>query len=579
LPEDIKHWEAENRKLQNEVEQLNLEIRKLNREIRVSKSFLERVTKAGEAKDTLNKTLQESNARQHAYTEMLLESCPSIIILFDNSGRFVLSTKALLTAMNIPNFDYIKKSSYEDILPGYVSPDDMACFKAAVDKVVSNNESTVFNSWIDFSQNDQPRYYSIEMRPAGNNAAGGNDVASGILTVMVDLTDILREKQRAEAANSAKSDFLAVMSHEIRTPMNAIIGLSEVLDRSELNPLQKKYISDIRKSSGALLTIINDILDFSKIEAGKINLVNVNYSLLMLLDNLYSMFTVLCRDKKLEMRCIMADGLPDKMYGDENRLRQVLTNLLSNALKYTKIGSITLSVWLDDGDILRFDIKDTGIGIRDEDKKKLFKPFEQLDTQKNRNVVGTGLGLAISRSLTKLMGGDLWLESVYGEGSTFSICIPYVQSDETFQENRVKAYDFMAPDARILVVDDIEINLAVAEALLGAFGITPDLAFSGAEAVEFAKNNSYDIIYMDHMMPEMDGLEATRRIRELGGWNNEVPIIALTANVISGTEQIFLGNRMDDVLPKPLEVAALNLCLRKWLPEHMIMQTKNQHIS
>ena len=564
------YLEVKNRTLQDEVGRLNREIKKLNREIRVSKSFLEKVTKSVEAKDTLNTALQAANTRQQAYTDMLLESCPNIIILFDNEGRFVLSTKALLAAMNIPNFDYIKNRSYEEILPGYVSPDDMASFREAINRIIVNNEVTVFNSWIDFSQAGESRFYSVELRPAGTRVEDTADVMSGILVVMVDLTDILREKQRAEAANNAKSDFLAAMSHEIRTPMNAVIGLSDILDRSELNTLQKRYISDIRKSSNALLTIINDILDFSKIEAGKINLVNVNYNLKTLMNNLHSLFAILCRNKQLYMRFSVAGDLPDRVYGDENRLRQVLTNLLSNALKYTKRGGITLSGRLEGGNLLWFDVTDTGIGIRQEDMEKLFKPFEQLDVQKNRNVVGTGLGLAISYNLAKLMGGDIRLTSTYGEGSTFSVIIPYVQANDSVQENFVKTYDFKAPGAKILVVDDIEINLSVVEALLGAFGITPDLASRGAEAVELARHNHYDIIFMDHMMPEMDGLETTMLIRELDSWNSEVPIIALTANVISGTEQIFLANRMDDVLPKPLEIDALNLCLKKWLPAYLI---------
>ena len=570
MPDQTLSWEADNQDLRQEVERLNLEIRKLNRELRISKGFLDRVTKAVEAKDSLNSSLQAANAMQRAYTDMLLESCPNIMILFDMGGHFVLSTKALLTAMRIPNFDYINKRSYKEILSRYITPEDMALFDTAVDKIVASRETTIFHSWIDLSRSGSPRYYSIELRPAGSDTEHGDSVMTGILAVMADLTDILREKQRAEAASSAKSDFLAVMSHEIRTPMNAIIGLSEMLDRSDLAPLQKKYVTDIRKSSAALLTIINDILDFSKIEAGKIGIVNVNYSLKMLMDNLHSMFAILCRNKDLEMHYSISADLPERVYGDENRVRQILTNLLSNAIKYTNTGSIALSACLEDGDYLRFDVTDTGIGIRDEDKDRLFKPFEQLDTQRNRNVVGTGLGLAISYSLATLMGGDVCLDSVYGEGSIFTVRIPYTRANEALQEESVQIDEFSAPDARILVVDDIEINLSVAEALLGAFDITPELASGGRQAVDMAQATHYDIIFMDHMMPDMDGLEATRLIRESGGWNEVVPIIALTANVISGTEQIFLGNRMDDILPKPLEIDALNLCLKKWLPAQII---------
>ena len=566
----------ENQELRAEVDRLNLELKKNSRELRITQSFLEKVKKTTEAKDAISSALSAANVQQRAYTDMLLESCPNIIILFDNDGRFVLCTKVLLTATNTPNFDYIKNRTYDEVLPKYFSGESMEAFRTAVRKVVISREIVVFDAWADFSQSGENRFFSVELRRAGTENDGGSDVMQGILAVMVDLTDIMHEKQRAEAANNAKSDFLATMSHEIRTPMNAIIGMSEILDRSELNDQQKKYVSDIRRSSNALLLIINDILDFSKIEAGKMELVYINYSLKSLLDNLQSMFGILCRNKNLELTCSFSNNLPETAHGDENRLRQVLTNLLSNGVKYTKKGSLTFSAWMDEKKMLRFAVKDTGIGIRDEDRVKLFRPFEQLDTRKNRNVVGTGLGLAISYNLCKMMGGDLTLESVYGEGSTFSVALPYMQADQTIHEEAGVICDFTAPEARILVVDDIEINLEVVEAMLDAFEIVPDLVTRGSQAIELAKNNRYNIIFMDHMMPEMDGLETTRHIRELGGWNDKVPIIALTANAIDGVEKVFLGNRMNDSLFKPINISSLNLCLKKWLPSEIVKQGNPQ---
>ena len=555
----------ENQKLLDEVNRLTRELKKCEREIRVSKSFLDKATKAADAKETLNIALSDANATQRAYMEMLLRSCRNIIILLDDDGRFVLSTDAMMTALNVPNFDYIKNRKYKDIFSKYFTESDMAAFTEAFDKVMASGEVMRFDLLIDFELSGHPRFFTFEMSRAGTGLKDKERQLSGILTVMVDLTDFMREKERAEAANNAKSEFLATMSHEIRTPMNAIIGMSEMLDRSEMTEKQKKYVSDIRKSSGSLLLIINDILDFSKIEAGKMELVNTSFNIKMLLDNLNSMFSMLCRDKNLDFQFCVSDNMPEMIFGDETRFRQVLTNVLSNAVKYTKNGEIIFTAQ-PDNDVLLFDVADTGIGIRDEDKEKLFKPFEQLDVRKNRNVIGTGLGLAITYNLCRIMGGNLWFDSTYGKGSTFYISLPYLKSDKEAFEEASYVSEFSAPEAKILVVDDIDINLSVAEALLSTFGITPDLALSGEEAIALAKDNRYDIIFMDHMMPEMNGLEATQHIRKLGGWNDEAPIVALTANAIMGVEQMFLDNRMDDFLPKPLSISALNLCLRKWLP-------------
>jgi signal transduction histidine kinase len=564
--------------LQEEIRRLKLQNSKLSRELRITQSFLDKVSKTVEAKETLGNMLTLANAKQRAYSDILLESSPNIILLLDDEGRLVLSTKMFLTLTGTPNFDYMKNKTCRELFSPYMKPEILTELENTLTTVISSKHTVTFSAWLDFSRKDagggslspEARYYSIELRSIGSAKGGDAGITAGVLAVCIDLTDFLREKQRAEAANNAKSDFLAVMSHEIRTPMNAILGLNEMLSRSELTPTQSKYLSDIRRSAQSLLSIINDILDFSKIEAGKLEIIAADYNLRGLLENLHSIFEVMFKGKNLGLNFSIGENLPAMVHGDENRLRQVLTNLLSNAMKYTHEGRVEFSAWLSEDNTLRFDVNDSGIGIRKEDAAKLFQPFEQLDTRKNRNVVGTGLGLAICYRLCRLMGGDLWLESEYGVGSTFSAAVPYTAASESAEESADIPKEFSASDAKILVVDDIEINLDVTQAMLGGFSITADLAQSGKGALDAVQKNTYDIIFMDHMMPEMDGIETTRRIRDLGGYLEKVPIIALTANVINGADVMFRENRFNDLLSKPIELSSLNLCLRAWLPKNKI---------
>ena len=561
--------------LNTEIERLNtenktikLEVSKLSRELRTNKDLLDKVSQMVEAKEALGEVLAAANTKQKAYTEMLLENCPNIMFLLDDTGHFVLSTDALPQEMDLHNFDFIKGRTYESIFSKYLSPGiaEQLCNK--IKEVYATKQTEVFDEWIDFKHDGNLRCYTVELIYVGDKKGKDAGISSGILAVLVDITDFIREKQRAEDASNAKSDFLATMSHEIRTPMNAVMGMTEMLIRSNPTPKQEQYISNIHNSSKSLLSIINDILDFSKIEAGKLTIINQNYNLRTMLKNLFTMFNYMFNEKGLSFNFNIANNLPEMVTGDEVRLRQILTNLLSNALKYTNTGFVNFAAWLSEDDMLRFDIHDSGIGIRKEDMPKLFKPFEQLDMRKNKNVVGTGLGLAISYQLCRLMDGQMLLESTYGEGSLFSVSVPCLLTGENVQiEEKEEIIEFVASDARALVVDDIEINLIVADTLLNIFDIKPDLAKSGAESIMLIQKNTYDIVFMDHMMPEMDGIEAVKLIRAQG---KQMPIIALTANAISGMREMYLANQFDDYLSKPLEIDYLNKCLRRWLPEEMV---------
>jgi signal transduction histidine kinase/CheY-like chemotaxis protein len=393
-----------------------------------------------------------------------------------------------------------------------------------------------------------------------------------------------RKALQSENANTAKSQFLSTMSHEIRTPMNAIIGFSELALLEEPAPKVAEYVAGIKHAGSGLLAIINDILDFSKIESGKFEINPARYTLSSLLNDVVTIIRIRLNDKPLAFKINIDTSLPKTLFGDEVRIRQVLLNLLTNAVKYTREGQIVFTVngeiHNDDMLWIKFDIADTGIGIKEEDIKKLFGNFVRLDSDKNRSVEGTGLGLAITQRLCQIMDGSLTVQSVYGTGSTFTFRLPQkilerqpMGTVALTYENKplVRESDivrFTAPGARVLIVDDISSNLMVAEGLLSPYGMKVDCCAGGSEAVTLASQNQYDIIFMDHLMPGMDGVEAAARIRERERQDDrKVPIVALTADAIAGMKEMFLSKGFNDYISKPIEIAKLDKIIRKWIPQ------------
>ena len=502
--------------------------------------------------------------------------------------------------------------------------------------------------------------------------------------------------QEMQKAMQLKSDFLANMSHEIRTPMNAVIGMAEMALREELTPVARDYINQIKSSGRTLLAIINDILDFSKIESGKMDLVPVEYEPIDIVNDIANIIMTRIGEKDVELILKVNPLLPRKLYGDDIRIKQIIVNLANNAVKFTNSGEVVLSVDYrekneENGDIeLVVSVKDTGIGIKEGDLNKLFSSFQQVDSKRNRNIEGTGLGLAISKQLLTLMNGEIYVESEYGKGSTFSFVVPQkivdaapcvslkkstdrmtlglfenkflkneieglmeklsikyksmirpselytmlqYRPDYLFVEqscfdtivekfvmehpeinvillvnynetakyqypnikvvrkplyalnlaavyNHEELYDyssgtdneceFIAPDANILIVDDNQINLTVAEGLLEPLKMNIDTVISGKDAINKIGSKKYDIIFMDHMMPEIDGVETTHIIRRFYNEYADVPIIALTANAVEGVREMFIKEGMNDFVAKPIELRNIVAIIRRWLPKEKI---------
>ena len=387
-------------------------------------------------------------------------------------------------------------------------------------------------------------------------------------------------KKKAEEASRAKSDFLANMSHEIRTPMNGIIGLSEFIPMDNLNDTQKNYLRDIRKMSKDLLGIINNILDFSKIEAGKMETIPVHFDLTSLFNEIVSMCGFMASVKAIEFTAHMDESLPGIVYGDEMRIRQILTNVINNAIKYTRIGFVNFKLKRETGEngkeYIKAIVEDTGIGIEKENIPKLFGTFQRLDTNKNKKISGTGLGLAITKRLLDLLGGSINVESEYRKGSVFTIYFPLVPGDPLKVEKEPDTSTFVSAregaHINILAVDDGIVNLTVINRYLAIHGMEADTCENGREAFDKILRKDYDLVFLDHMMPEMDGIETCGKIRRIDGEKyKKLPIVALSANAVSGARELFLEAGMNDFISKPIDSVQLNRVLAKFLPPEKII--------
>lgn len=489
----------------------------------------------------------------------------------------------------------------------YVFPITMTAFVIPVlmSVVFGNNRMTAATAascsvcviltgiWRNIDGTDTDRYYVVQEVVISLGIIFMSLIVAEIVNSLITeqnhrLLDALRKEKRsqqeAEAANMAKSSFLANMSHEIRTPINAILGMNEMILREEKDPAIRGYAGNIQASGNSLLSIVSDVLDISKIESGKLEIIPVDYEVNSLISDCCNLAAGRAKAKELELLVECADNVPMKLCGDETHIRQIIVNLLTNAVKYTEKGTVKLIVsgrFTDGGFVLKVDVSDTGIGIAEENLPQLFTQFQRFDLQRNRNIEGTGLGLSIVKRLCDLMSGTITARSVLGSGSTFTVELPQKVVDSTpcggvnlnYSAGAEHEYhhSFEAPEAKILAVDDLPVNLLVIANLLKETRIKIDTAGSGRECLDKCSQQKYDLILMDHMMPEMDGVLTFEKLHgDKSSPNFETPVIMLTANALAGMREQYMDVGFADYVSKPVRGAKLEEAIRRNLPESLI---------
>jgi PAS domain S-box-containing protein len=511
--------------------------------------------------DITEQRIAESNLeRSRTEFKTLAENLPDIVIRFDERLRVLFMTPSVESVTGLHHGQYIGRSPREIGLP----PELAAEWEKLLERVFKSGSEEEFEFCLDGLKGKM--FYSARVVPERINGA-----IKSVLFVARDLSDrrrmekeLMAAKTSAEDANKAKSEFLANMSHEIRTPISGILGVTEMIISRSRDPEQEKYLRMVKESATLLMGVVNDILDFSKIEARKLDLEEHEFSPREMLEKILEPFRLQAKSKKLNLELTVDENVPEEVYGDARRIGQVIMNLVSNALKFTEEGGVSVSAGKPEGGsdrgMLQFSVRDTGIGIPLEQQKRLFQSFTQLDSSTSKKFQGTGLGLAICRQLVELMGGSIWVESKNGAGSAFHFTVALGKAElrperQEAEEKAGKTRDFSG--LRVLLAEDNILNQTFVVHFLQRAGHSVEAVSDGNEALRALDEKDFDIVLMDVQMPRLDGVEATSRIRSSGKPYSDVPIVALTAYAMSGDRERFIQAGMNDYVTKPIDMDRL----------------------